>query len=230
MPIFANIGSDIKGGTTTDKTGVHSTVTVSNQSGEPAKPNVPAPPSEPVKPKEPSTVESPVPIRKSIKRGVSSTPSIMEALRETPSADPTQSKVETSFVGSEKNKACTPFSQSQLLVQWKHFVEHLDNAPQLKSALNAREPSLAPDWTIRYDLDTELQLNRLTMEIKPKLLNFLRHQFKNDAIEIDFQVTDEPVHHSNTPFTEAERWGMLVDKYPALSQLKAKFGLDFEQM
>ena len=126
-----------------------------------------------------------------------------------------------------KNETAHPFSQHELLEVWKIFVGKID-APQLKSALGAREPSLAGAWQIEYELDTELQLNRLTLELKPKLLGYLRHQLRNEAVEIQFKVSTSTSHQSNIPYTDAERWSSLVEKYPALAALKSKFGLDFE--
>ena len=105
----------------------------------------------------------------------------------------------------------------------------IDDAPQLKSALSAREPHLAGNWQIEYELDTELQLNRLTLDLKPKLQGYLRRLFKNEAIEIQFKVSLHDVSQQpNIPYTDAERWNSLVERYPALSTLKSKFGLDFE--
>lgn len=160
-------------------------------------------------------------------RGAYSTPSIMDALRD-------ESKTEEAGLVSEvaadqysTNEIAYPFSKQELLEAWKIFVEKID-APQLKSALGAREPGITGDWQIEYDLDTELQFNRLALDIKPKLQAYLRHHFRNEAIEIQFKVSTSASQHSNIPYTDAERWALLVEKYPALAGLKSKFGLDFE--
>jgi len=125
------------------------------------------------------------------------------------------------------NETVYPFSQQELLDAWKTFVETVE-APQLKSALGAREPVISGEWQIEYDLDTELQFNRLALDLKPKLQAYLRHHFRNEAIEIQFKVSATASHRSNIPYTDAERWALLVEKYPALANLKSKFGLDFE--
>lgn len=126
-----------------------------------------------------------------------------------------------------KDEIFHPFSQFELLEAWKVFVEKIDS-PQLKSALGTREPNLTGEWQIEYDLDSELQLNRLALELKPKLIGYLRRQFRNDAIEIQFKVSANSGNQYNIPYTDAERWLLLVEKYPALANLKSKFGLDFE--
>ena len=167
-------------------------------------------------------------VRKIMARGSFSTPSILDALRDEPLSE--VSNVVGEAAGSQYVTTVTekPFSQGELLESWKTFVTGITDAPQLKSALSAREPLLADKWIVEYELDTELQYNRLTLELKPKLLGFLRRQFENDAIEINFSVSEQINHQSNVPYTDQERWNLLVTKFPSLAGLKSKFGLDFE--
>ena len=159
--------------------------------------------------------------------GAYSTPSILDALREEPKIEETNAVSETAADQYSTNETVYPFSQQELLEAWETFVEKID-APQLKSALGAREPVILDDWQIEYELDTELQLNRLALDLKPKLQSYLRHHFRNEAIEILFKVSDNASQRSHVPYTDAERWALLVEKYPPLAGLKAKFGLDFE--
>ena len=118
-------------------------------------------------------------------------------------------------------------TQQELLQCWKVFVGTIE-APQLKSALSAREPSLNDRMQIEYELDTELQFNRLSLDLKPKLLGFLRRHFDNETIEIHFKISEGTSNQSEIPYTDEERWNLLVNRYPSLSGLKSKFGLDFE--
>ena len=177
----------------------------------------------------PSTVQ-PAVTRRVVARGAYATPSILDALKEEPSSEESGSGYISSSNQKIQNEVeITPFSQDDLLDGWRNFVATIDDAPQLKSALSAREPHLAGNWQIEYELDTELQLNRLTLDLKPKLQGYLRRLFKNEAIEIQFKVSRHDVSQQpNIPYTDAERWNSLVERYPALSTLKSKFGLDFE--
>ena len=156
-----------------------------------------------------------------------STPSILDALKDQPNKDETGRLAESDANNYSISGTVHPFSQQELIVAWKTFVEKID-APLLKSALNAREPVLTDEWQIEYELDSEIQFNRITLEIKPKLLGFLRRFFKNEAIEILFTVSSDDNYHYIIPYTDTEKWSLLVEKYPALASLKSKFGLDFE--
>lgn len=156
-----------------------------------------------------------------------STPSILKALSDDVKTDDVGNTSEIAADQYIKNETNHPFSYAELLDSWKSFVSTID-AAQLKSALGTREPILTEGWQVEYELDTELQLNRLTLDLKPKLLGYLRNQLRNDAIEIQFKISAGTDSKSNIPYTEAERWASLVEKYPALAMLKSKFGLDFE--
>lgn len=160
-------------------------------------------------------------------RNAYSTPSILDALRDDVKTDDTDNPSEIDADQYSRNETYNPFSYAELLDSWKSFVSTID-AAQLKSALGTREPILTEGWQVEYELDTELQLNRLTLDLKPKLLGYLRNRLRNDAIEIQFKISAGTDDKSNIPYTEAERWASLVEKYPALAMLKSKFGLDFE--
>ena len=151
----------------------------------------------------------------------------MDALREEPRHQEKAGTEETGNYQPARSDVITPLSKHELLEAWKFFIGRVD-APQLKSALSAREPVLTDQCHIEYELDTDLQFARLTNELKPELLEYLRQKFGNQSIEIVFNVTVDNGEPPKIPYTEAERWDSLVDKYPALATLKSKFGLDFE--
>lgn len=156
-----------------------------------------------------------------------STPSILDALRDEPVKERKDVVSESNENQYVKTGNANSFTQQELLDAWKLFAGGIDS-PHLRSALGAREPNLTDGWQIIYELDNELQLNQLILEVKPKLIGYLRRHFKNESIDIKFNVSEDTVIHSHIPYTDAERWALLAEKYPGLAQLKSKFGLDFE--
>ena len=156
-----------------------------------------------------------------------STPSILDALKdETVKHEIQKGLIQNGIKGVEIKNA-KPFSPEELVEVWKVFVETID-LPQIKSALTMREPILGELWQVTYDLDSEIQLNRLTLDIKPKLLGFLRTRLKNEEIEIQFKVTEHINQETSLPYTDSEKWQTLVEKFPDLAKFRTKFGLDFE--
>jgi hypothetical protein len=154
-------------------------------------------------------------------------PSISDAFRDDiPGKDKNMGIVPDAELKS-KPAEFNPFTQDQLNHIWKIFVEDID-APQLKSALSSRLPLLKEDWKIIYELDNELQNQRIILELKPQLLGFLRQHFVNEKIEIEFTIIENMDYKTEVPYTDAEKWQALAEKYPALISLKNKFGLDFQ--
>jgi len=168
-----------------------------------------------------------VEIKKVKIRSAYSTPSIKDALKEDVKPEEAVDKSEIAENEDAKNETANSFSQAELLDAWMNFVSRIE-AAQLKSALGTRVPLLNAGWQIEYELDSEVQLNWITIDLKPKLLSYLRGQLRNDTIEIQFKVSDGTDNKSHKPYTDAEKWSSLVEKYPALAELKSKFGLDFE--
>jgi hypothetical protein len=204
---------------------------VASHSNTVNQPQAAAPSSPVIAPSIP-VVSEPVNHRPTVKRVAGreaySTPSILDALRDEPKAVYKNINAEDHTIQNSKSENVHQFTEQELLASWKLFVDGIEDAPQLKSALGTREPSMADKNRIEYELDTELQLNRLALDLKPKFQGYLRNYFGNDAIEIQFKVSDCNNTKSNIPYTDAERWCSLVDRYPALATLKSKFGLDFE--
>lgn len=143
------------------------------------------------------------------------------------SSDGVNEPLSKTITGQNKELLNQSFTLEELKKVWKQFVEQVD-APQLKSALASRDPILNENWRIEYLLDNDLQLQRIIIELKPKLIGYLHRSLKNETIEIDFKVSVNTEGIANRPYTETEKWNLLVEKYPELATLKTKFNLDFE--
>jgi hypothetical protein len=119
------------------------------------------------------------------------------------------------------------FDQNQLTETWKAFADTVD-AAQLKSALSVRDPILNEDFSVVYNLDNEVQRQRIIQDLKPKLLAYLHKKLNNDSISIEFNVTENLEEIMNKPYTDQEKFNTLLAKYPLLGIMKQRFGLDFE--
>ena len=120
-----------------------------------------------------------------------------------------------------------PFDLQHLVKAWREFAETVD-AAQLKSALSVRDPVLNGDLEIGYHLDNEVQHQRITMDLKPKLLAFLSRELHNEQIRLEFFVTENPQEVINKPYTNQEKFSVLLTKYPIVGMMRQRFGLDFE--
>jgi DNA polymerase-3 subunit gamma/tau len=119
------------------------------------------------------------------------------------------------------------FDAVQLTKAWKEFAETVE-AAQLKSALSVREPILTDNFIVIYHLDNEVQRQRITLDVKPKLLAHLGNALRNDKIKVDFEVTENHDEIINKPYTNQEKFNALAAKYSVLNTMKQRFGLDFD--
>lgn len=120
-----------------------------------------------------------------------------------------------------------PFDLRQLVKAWKEFAETVD-AAQLKSALSVRDPELNENLNICYNLDNEVQYQRITQDLKPKLLAFLSRELHNEQINLEFIVSENIQEINNKPYTNQEKFNVLLSKYPIVGTMRQRFGLDFE--
>jgi DNA polymerase-3 subunit gamma/tau len=119
------------------------------------------------------------------------------------------------------------FDASQLIEAWKTFADSVE-AAQLRSALSVRDPNITEDYNIVYNLDNELQRQRITLDLKPKLLAYLHTALHNEKITVEFNVKENLEEIRNRPYTNQEKFNVLAAKYPLLGSMKQKFGLDFD--
>lgn len=116
------------------------------------------------------------------------------------------------------------FSEEMLLARWTDFLETLNDRPNLKSALN-RKPQLKPDGTVFLRLDNLVQ-EELIRDYKPQLIGWLRRELKNSTVEVVTEVVNEPA--VRIIYTDGDKLEEMLKKNAALTLLKQKFNLDFD--
>ena len=134
---------------------------------------------------------------------------------------------ELSIANTSQNLQGQTFDMAQLLHAWKDFANSVE-AAQLKSALSVREPMLDEDLNVVYNLDNEVQRQRIVLDLKPKLLAHLHKALHNEKIMVEFIVTENKDEILNKPYTNQEKFNVLAAKYPVLGIMKQRLGLDFE--
>jgi hypothetical protein len=164
--------------------------------------------------------------RRITRRESISTPSITNALKGN-SASGEYKKEATHKLRQVTEPEEQPFTAEQLVAAWKEFVLRVES-PQLNAALSSREPSLGDSWMVNYMLDNETQRERLVLEVKPKLLGFLRRTLRNERIEVEFQIAEGDDALPRKPYSDSEKWQAMVEANPSLALFKKMFGLDFD--
>jgi hypothetical protein len=125
---------------------------------------------------------------------------------------------------SKNNKENEEFSEELLIKKWADLLETLNDRPNLKSTIN-QKPKLKGNNTILLKIDNLVQ-EELIRNNKPHLVAWLRKELRNSTIDLVTEFTREPVRR--IIYTDDEKFDEMLRKNSALSLLKEKFHLDFD--
>lgn len=117
-----------------------------------------------------------------------------------------------------------PFTEEQLRLKWKEFLNTLDDRPNLKSTLS-RDPELQPQNLLLLKIENHVQ-EELVKGIKPQLVSWLRRELRNSSIELETELVMEET--TRFAYTDGEKLEEMLKKNPDLALLKQKFNLDFD--
>jgi DNA polymerase III subunit gamma/tau len=124
--------------------------------------------------------------------------------------------------------ATKQFSQRELEIVWDEFAAQQQKAGRysLHAALVKRKPLLKENLTIEFLLDNAALEKDIT-EIKMELMMHLRQNLGNGSIQLTTAI-DKTAVSKNKIYDPKEKYRRLVEKNPALQQLKNKFDLDID--
>jgi hypothetical protein len=184
-------------------------------------------------PSEKSVADAPVPrleplekapMQKMIRKsGSSFTPSIKDAIAGNVPEKKGSDQVQDAAY-NEYGTYAESFTLEQLAVKWKEYLVQIADRPNLLSTLsNVPELTQGNKLILKVGNSTQEEDVRL---IKPELMNWLRKELRNSAIELTTQI--EKMESERTFYSDSERLQMMIQKNPHLHELKQKFNLDFK--
>ncbi len=123
------------------------------------------------------------------------------------------------------NIISTPVDQEKLDKAWNEFAakEKAAGKHQLFSTLTHRKPKLISDDLIELEIVNISQENLLNEE-KKALMDYLRSALKNDKIQFQVKLLDSP--KDETVYTAKEKYQKMVERNPALEEMRKKLGLE----
>lgn len=116
------------------------------------------------------------------------------------------------------------FTEEQLQLKWKEFLNTLDDRPNLKSTLS-RDPLLKPQNLLLLKIENHVQ-EELVKGVKPQLVSWLRRELRNSSIELETELVMEET--TRFAYTDGEKLEEMLKKNSDLALLKQKFNLDFD--
>ena len=120
----------------------------------------------------------------------------------------------------------TPINDTDLSVQWRGFAHTL---PQEQKALQQRMLSMSLTLLTSQGSFEVLADNPMIMvdlqQIKPSVEHYLRTQLRNNSIQMQIRVRNTK-EQKEIALTQGERFKKMLEKNPALKELREKLGLE----
>lgn len=118
-----------------------------------------------------------------------------------------------------------PYTREQLQEAWQRFIEKREAVGRASEAVMLNRDFDVVDGVIQLGLDNAVQMGLLS-DFKADLMHHLRETLQNSSIQLHAFVNEHQVQRM--PYTQAEKFAFLAEKNPALHELKAALGLDFD--
>lgn len=118
------------------------------------------------------------------------------------------------------------FTEDDLKMNWRKFAFKAkdENLKTLHAAMVDRDPVLKPDFEIHYTVANDIQLEFIETH-KTELVQFLRSQLKNKAIQLILKI--ETIA-AVKPATSKDKFQEMAKRNPNLKDLRNRFKLDFD--
>jgi hypothetical protein len=119
------------------------------------------------------------------------------------------------------------FTTEELIESWNTFAQSVkEESPRISITLSSVTPGILPDKSIELKLDNSALKETFDHNYKSKLENHLRETLGNAGIKITTVV--ESTERGDILYSVDQKFNHLVNKNPALKDLKKTFNLDFE--
>lgn len=131
-------------------------------------------------------------------------------------------------VEDNRVKAQSEFTVADVTSALETYVATSREDTAVKIALTSHSPKVQ-GFVITLEVDNDFLLSKVT-DIHPYLLSFLTKRLNNGFITLNVQVYTEPENGEEKKrlFTAKDKFDHFVEINPAVSELKALFGLEIE--
>ena len=121
------------------------------------------------------------------------------------------------------------FKIEDLIDRWDIIVEKLKKTDvRMYAALKTVKPVLDGASKVIISLQNNAQVEEFQARLRPVIQSDLRENLNNNTIEVMGTVIEAEKLERPNFLTENEKLQKMIDKNPALQQLRSKFKLDFE--
>ncbi len=122
------------------------------------------------------------------------------------------------------NKPADEFTPEKFMSVWESYAGKVKNDKNLFSTLTKHKLEINGN-IITLPVDNKVQAD-LIKEKKADLLGFFREKLNNYQIQLETKVTEAAT--SNKPYTAHDKYDKMVEKNPALKNLKDQLSLEID--
>ena len=187
--------------------------TVAPQPTQPAKPTIAAQPSPAPQPAAPQAAPS-IPKMPSISLGLG-------VKKEAPSAAPQTTGVQPQ-TEEDQNR---PFTVDQLRDAWVGLAATHKEEPRLKELIENYTPKLVDSVTAEIQMPNPWQMSEMRKAL-PGLMSQLRQTLHNNHLQL--QLVQAEFSQEQMAFTAEEKYKLMAEQNPALTQLKERLDLQID--
>ncbi len=180
-----------------------------SQLSVPSQPSSSSVPSQPSQPSAPSTPKMP-----SISLGLGK--------KKEDALSPNQLSVTQTPSNEESNR---PFTADQLQDAWVGLAANHQDEPRLKELIESYAPRLIDAYTAEIQMPNPWQLAQMRKAM-PELAQQLRAALHNDLLQI--QLVQAEYTQEQLAFTAEEKFKVMSEQNPALTQLKERLDLQID--
>ena len=200
--------------------GVAAQVPQTSQPSAPSKPSTPSTPSAPSQPSAPAAPAAPKPAP-----SIPKMPSISLGLGKKKEEEPItnhQSPITNTAPQEPSNR---PFTADQLRDAWVGLAAVHKDEPRLRELIETYIPRLIDEHTAEIQMPNPWQMAQMR-KVMPELAQQLRSALHNDQLHV--QLIQAEYSQEQMAFTAEEKYKLMVEQNPALSQLKDRLDLTID--
>ena len=126
------------------------------------------------------------------------------------------------IINTPQEESNRPFTADQLRDAWVGLAAVHSNEPRLKELIETYIPRLLDEQTAEIQMPNPWQMDQMRKAM-PELARQLRAVLHNNLLHI--QLTQAEYTREQMAFTSEEKYKVMLEQNPALSQLKDRLNL-----
>jgi DNA polymerase-3 subunit gamma/tau len=120
------------------------------------------------------------------------------------------------------------FTIEELMTVWNQIASEFQSANLINKYVMMNRPIELFGSIIHMKVENEVQVQQFNENVRLEVVGKIRERLQNHSIDIALDVTATEKSDKKMLYTQSDKYEFLANKYPLLSEMKQKLGLDHE--